>query len=143
VRSAALIGSGAIFGLGLAVSGLFSQEAVLAFLQLSDLGLLLTMAAGVAVAAPFYLLVPRRMTRPLLGGGFERPARTVTGRHLVGGALFGLGWGISGVCPGAALASLGAGNWPMVAGLAGMLLGAYLEGRLEPSAGGRAEADPA
>jgi uncharacterized membrane protein YedE/YeeE len=143
VRTAALIASGAIFGLGLAVSGIFSQEAVLAFLQLSDLGLLLTMAAGIAVAAPFYLLVPRRLARPLLGCGFERPARTVAGRHLLGGALFGVGWGISGVCPGAALASLGAGNWPMLAGLAGMLLGAYLEGRLEPTAGPRPGADPA
>lgn len=143
MRSAALVGSGAIFGLGLAISGLFSQEAVLAFLQLSDLGLLLTMAAGIAVAAPFYLLVPRRLARPLLGGGFERPARTVAGRHLLGGALFGVGWGISGVCPGAALASLGAGNWPMLTGLAGMLLGAYLEGRLEPSAAARPKPDRA
>ena len=134
MRGVAIVGCGAVFGAGLAVSGLYSQEAVLAFLQLRDLGLVFTMAAGVAVAAPFYRLAPRR-ARPVLGSEFERPARELEPRHVLGGALFGVGWGISGVCPGAALASLGAGNLPMLAGLAGMLLGAYGQGRWQARAG--------
>jgi uncharacterized membrane protein YedE/YeeE len=42
--------------------------------------------------------------------------------------VFGIGWGLSGVCPGSAIASIGVGNWPILAAVAGMLLGAYLQG---------------
>ncbi|MHC4941273.1 MAG: YeeE/YedE family protein [Planctomycetota bacterium] len=121
-----LIG-GVVFGVGLGVSGLVRQEVVLSFLHLEDLGLGLVMGAAVAVTLPVYQIAPRLLGRPLLGGTFPRfPSKVVT-PHILGGVLFGLGWGIAGVCPGAALASLGMGNWPMLYGFAGMLVGAYLQ----------------
>jgi len=108
---------GLLFGIGLALSGLTRQEVVLGFLRLDDLGMALTMAAALLVTMPVY-----RLCRG------DRFPRVVQPKHVVGGAIFGIGWGLSGVCPGAALASLGTGNWPMLAGVAGMLIGAYLHG---------------
>ena len=125
--AATLVG-GIVFGVGLGVSGLLRQEVVLSFLYLEDLGLALTMGAAIVASMPIYTIVAARLPQPLLGGHFDRFPRVVARHHIVGGALFGVGWGISGVCPGAALASLGAGNWPMLAGLGGMLAGAYLQG---------------
>jgi uncharacterized membrane protein YedE/YeeE len=48
---------------------------------------------------------------------------------IIGAAIFGVGWGISGQCPGSAVASLGAGNWTVIISLTGMFLGAYLRSR--------------
>ncbi|MHC5023014.1 MAG: DUF6691 family protein [Planctomycetota bacterium] len=119
---------GLLFGFGLAWSGLVQQEIVLSFLRLEDLGLALMMGAALLVAMPLYQIVPRVRSTPPLGPTFDRFPRRVTGRSVLGGAIFGVGWGISGVCPGAALASLGTGNWPILAALAGLLAGAYLQG---------------
>ena len=49
---------------------------------------------------------------------------------LLGAAIFGAGWGLSGVCPGPAIAGLGAGNWPLLWALAGIIVGAGIQGRL-------------
>ncbi len=119
--------AGTVFGFGLGLSGLMRQEVVLSFLYLDDLGLLLTMGAAIAVSMPAYQLLARR-SQPVLGGTFDRFPKSVTRSHITGGVVFGIGWGCAGVCPGAALASLGAGNWPMLAGFAGMLVGAYVQG---------------
>jgi uncharacterized membrane protein YedE/YeeE len=119
---------GVVFGFGLAYSGLAKQEVVLSFLHLEDLGLAVTMAAALAVAMPAYQVAPRLLARPPLGGTFERFPRGIGPRHIVGGVIFGMGWGLSGVCPGAAVASLGLGNWPIFAALAGMAIGAYVQG---------------
>ncbi|MHC4410101.1 MAG: YeeE/YedE family protein [Planctomycetota bacterium] len=122
-----VLAGGIIFGLGLGISGLVRQEVVLSFLHLEDLGLALVMGAAVGVTLPVYQLAPRLLGRPLLGGSFPQFPSRVLPPHILGGVLFGLGWGIAGVCPGAALASLGMGNWPMLYGFAGMLVGAYLQ----------------
>lgn len=125
---------GVVFGFGLAFSGLAKQEVVLSFLHLEDLGLAVTMAAALAITLPTYQAAPRMLPQPLVGGTFERFPMRVTRRHVVGGVVFGLGWGVSGVCPGAAIASLGLGNWPILIALAGMLVGAYVQGSwLAPS----------
>jgi uncharacterized membrane protein YedE/YeeE len=50
-------------------------------------------------------------------------------RTIVGAAIFGVGWGLSGVCPGPAIAGIGDGNWPLLLALAGMFAGAYVQGR--------------
>jgi len=110
---------GLLFGAGLALSGLTEQEVVLGFLRLDDLGMGVTMAAALLVTLPIYRLCERH--------GDRLPA-DIRPRHIVGGAIFGLGWGLSGVCPGSAIASLGTGNWPIVAGVVGLLAGAYLHG---------------
>lgn len=123
--------AGTVFGFGLGMSNLIQQEVVLSFLYMDDLGLLLTMGAAIAIAMPAYQLMVHR-SQPLLGGVFDRFPKSVTRSHVTGGVVFGIGWGLAGVCPGAALASLGAGNWPMLAGFAGMLVGAYAQGLAAP-----------
>jgi uncharacterized membrane protein YedE/YeeE len=119
---------GLLFGFGLAVSNMVEQEIVLGFVQLRDLGLGVTMAGALVITAPIYQLAARLRPRPPLGADFERFPRRVTARNVVGGVVFGIGWGLSGVCPGSAIASIGVGNWPILAAVAGMLLGAYLQG---------------
>jgi uncharacterized membrane protein YedE/YeeE len=64
-----------------------------------------------------------------LGGEFKKRKRTLNKRTVIGAIIFGVGWGISGLCPGSAMASLGIGNLPVLIGIAGMFLGAYIMGR--------------
>jgi len=121
---------GALFGVGLVVSGMYRPQTVLAFLQLHDLGLLLTMGAALAVAFPLYRLTERAHVGPL-----DRIPPEVRPNHVLGGIVFGVGWGLAGVCPGAAFACLGTGNPVILWSLAGMLLGAYAQGRLARPSG--------
>jgi uncharacterized membrane protein YedE/YeeE len=125
---------GLLFGFGLAVSNMVEQEIVLGFVQLRDFGLALTMGGALLVTMPIYQVVARLRKRPPLGGEYERFPRQVAPKNIIGGVIFGVGWGLSGVCPGSALASVGVGNWPILAAVAGMLLGAYLQGVLMSSA---------
>jgi hypothetical protein len=120
---------GALFGFGLAWSGMTQPEVVLSFLQLRDLGLALVMAAAVLVLAPVFWIAPRRMGRSLTGDPLSLEAKTFHPGLIPGAVVFGLGWGVSGLCPGSALASLGIGNWPALIGIAAMFLGAWLRGR--------------
>lgn len=120
---------GVLFGFGLAFSGMARPEVVLSFLQLRDLGLLLVMAAALAVLVPVFQLAPRLRARTLLGEPFSTEVKSFHRGLIPGAVLFGLGWGLSGVCPGAAVASLGLGNGAILIALAGMLLGAWLFGR--------------
>jgi len=107
VKEAAIhLVSGVVFGLGLVVSGMFRQETVLAFLQLTDLGLLLTMGMALAVALPAYKLAARRQRAGKGTPRYETLPGSVRWNHVLGGVIFGLGWGLSGICPGAAFASL-------------------------------------
>ena len=122
---------GLLFGWGLAVCGLSRQETVLSFLELRDLGLALTMMSAYVVTVPVFLLLPRLRRAPLLGGAdepFQRFPMKVSRDNLVGAVIFGTGWGLSGLCPGSAVASLGLLNTPVLYGLAGMVVGAYLQG---------------
>lgn len=122
---------GALFGLGLGLSGMAKQEVVLSFLQLRDFGLMVVMGGGVAVSALAFRLGRGVLGRPLIGS-FEPYRAALRPRTLIGAAVFGLGWGVSGICPGSALASLGLGNWPISIGIAGMFAGAYLQARIWP-----------
>ncbi len=120
---------GALFGLGLARSTMVSPEVVLSFLRWSDFGLLLVLGGAVVVTLAVYQLAPRVLRRPLLGGEFTKHAAVLNRRSLLGAALFGIGWGLCGVCPGPAIAGLGVGNWPTLYALAGLLAGAFVHGR--------------
>ncbi len=120
---------GVLFGLGLSISNMVHPEVVLDFLLLQDLGLLLVLGGAVMVALLAYQLGPRLMGKPVFGSGFSTHPSTLNGRLLIGSAIFGVGWGISGVCPGPAIAGLGVGNWPLLLALGGIALGAYVQGR--------------
>ena len=120
---------GMLFGFGLAFGGMSKQEIVLSFLQLQDLGLLLLLGGSALVTAITINLIPKFLKKPMLGGEFKKRARTLTKRTIIGAIIFGVGWGISGLCPGSAMASLGIGNIPSLIGIAGMFLGAYIMGR--------------
>ncbi|WP_336330143.1 YeeE/YedE family protein [Haloarcula sp. CGMCC 1.2071] len=120
---------GLIFGFGLAYSHMARPEVVLDFLQFEDFGLVFVMFGGAAVTGVAFVLAPRLLGRaPLTGDTFERRLKSFDRNVLVGGAIFGVGWGLSGICPGAAYASLGIGNVTILWALAGMFLGAYLQG---------------
>lgn len=120
---------GALFGFGLAASTMIRPEVVLSFLRFKDFGLLLVLGGAAAVTLIAYQLLPRLMKKPLLAENFGKHPSVMNRNTLVGAAIFGIGWGISGVCPGPAIAGLGAGNWPLLISGAGLLAGAYVQGR--------------
>ena len=120
---------GLIFGFGLAFGGMSKPEIVLNFLKLEDLGLIVLMGCAVVVDFIAINLVPRFIKKPILGGEFKPRTRSLTRNTIIGAIIFGIGWGISGVCPGASLASLGIGNVPILAAIAAMFVGAYVMGR--------------
>ena len=127
-RFAAVLGSGALFGFGLSLATMVRPEVVLSFLRFQDWGLMLVMGGAVAVTLVFYALAPRLLGQPLLGGVFQRHASTWDRDTLRGSALFGVGWGLCGVCPGPAIAGLGTGNWVLLWALLGIALGALAQG---------------
>ena len=120
---------GLLFGFGLAVSTMTHPEVVLAFLTGADLGLVFVMGGGSVVAGLAFWGLPRlRGSAPLTGDSYGRRLKSFDRNVLIGGSIFGVGWGLSGICPGAAYASLGIGNWPILYGIGGMVIGAYLQG---------------
>jgi uncharacterized membrane protein YedE/YeeE len=121
--------SGALFGFGLALSTMVKPEIVIAFLLWRDMGLLLVLGGAVAVTFVAYHLAPRVMKKPWLAHAFDKHASPMTARTLGGAAIFGIGWGLCGVCPGPAIAGLGVGNWPVAISLVAMGVGAYVHGR--------------
>jgi uncharacterized protein len=123
--------SGVLFGLGLSVAQMIRPEVVLSFLLQKDFGLLLVLGGAVAVTLLGYQLLPRLMKRPLFEPSFGQHAASLDQPTLLGAAIFGMGWGISGVCPGPALAALGTGDWRLLAAVIAMFAGAYVEGLWE------------
>ena len=120
---------GLAFGFGLGFSHMARPEVVLNFLQFEDLGLPFVMFGAAVVSGIAFALLPRiRDAAPLTGDPYERRLKAFDRNVLVGGAVFGVGWGLSGICPGAAYASLGVGNVTILWALAGMFLGAYAQG---------------
>jgi uncharacterized membrane protein YedE/YeeE len=109
----AALACGLIFGFGLAISGMTQPTKVLGFLDVLgtasgtwDPTLAFVMIGALAVAAPGYVLA-RRREKPVLAPASVWPSRTDLDRPLIAGAvLFGLGWGLVGLCPGPAIANL-------------------------------------
>ncbi|MDE2047915.1 MAG: YeeE/YedE family protein [Betaproteobacteria bacterium] len=120
---------GALFGFGLALATMVRPEVVLSFLQGRDYGLLLVLGGAAGVTLLAYQTLPRMMRHPLHEPAFGQHPSVLNARTLGGAALFGIGWGISGVCPGPAIAGLGAGDWPLLWAVAGMAVGAWVQGR--------------
>lgn len=118
--------AGLLFGSGLAISGMINPAKVLGFLDIAgnwDPALAFVMVGAVSVAAIGYRLVLRR-DRPLFESTFAVPTRRdFDAPLLVGAAVFGLGWGLAGYCPGPALASFGFGNPETFVFVAAMIAG--------------------
>lgn len=119
---------GALFGFGLSLSTMIQPRVVLSFLRWQDFGLMLVMGGAVVVTLLAYRLAPRLLRQPLLGGSFDRHSALLNRDTLLGSALFGVGWGLAGVCPGPAIAGLGSGQLDLLWALAGILAGAWLQG---------------
>ena len=132
--------AGLVFGLGLIVAGMANPAKVLAFLDLAgawDPSLALVMAGAIAVGAGALLLM-RKRTRSLLGAPMRLPsARNIDRRVVVGSLLFGVGWGLAGICPGPALVLVGyalpKGLVFFAAMLAGMGVFEFIERKREPA----------
>ena len=127
-RVLATLVAGALFGFGLSFSTMIRPEVVLSFLRFQDFGLMLVMGGAVMVVLLTYKLAPRLLQRPLLDHHFHQHPSVWNRDTAVGAALFGVGWGLCGVCPGPAIAGLGAGNWSLLWALAGIALGALVQG---------------
>ena len=125
-RIIAALAAGLIFGLGLALAGMTDPAKVIGFLDLAGAwnpALAFVMGAGVIVTFIGYRLVLAR-PKPVLDARFQIPTRTDIDLPLVGGAaLFGIGWGLAGYCPGPALSSLIAGNGEVFALVGAMIAG--------------------
>lgn len=122
---------GLIFGFGLGFSHMAQPEVVLSFLQLQDLGLIFVMGGAAVVTMVTFFGIARVLgdTRaPLTGATYGRRLKSMDQNVIIGGGIFGVGWGLSGICPGAAYASLGVGNYAILWGIMGMFIGAYLQG---------------
>ena len=126
--------AGLIFGLGLLLAGMANPAKVLGFLDLAgawDPSLALVMAGAIAAALlPFTLA--RKRQQSLLGLPMQLPNKREIDRRLIGGSLlFGIGWGIAGICPGPAVAILLTGHWQVILFVAAMLIGMALFEALE------------
>lgn len=137
-RILASLAAGILFGLGLTVSQMISPAKVLNFLDLSgawDPSLAFVLAGAVGVTLVAFPIVLRRPA-PVLAPKFHLPSKTDIDARLLGGAvLFGLGWGLVGLCPGPALAALGVEFRGVALFVAAMVAGAVLVRLLpEPAA---------
>jgi uncharacterized protein len=123
IRLAVPLSTGLLFALGLGLSGMTRPEQVLAFLEFRDPGLMLTMAGATAVTLLAFPFVLRR-ERPALAAEFVLPTRRDIDRPLVvGAALFGVGWGLVGLCPGPAITGLVGGSPQVLVFVLAMLAG--------------------
>ena len=136
MRKLASFAAGLLFGVGLLLSGLANPAKVIGFLDITgawDPSLALVMAGAIGTALlPFTWAKARK--RSLLGAPMQLPNKRELDGQLIGGSLlFGVGWGIAGICPGPAIAVLLSGHWQVVlfvlAMLGGMLLFSALERR--------------
>ncbi len=134
---------GYLFGLGIVVSGMVNPAKVLNFFDIAgtwDPSLAFVMAGALAVAVPGYRLV-LAARQPVFAPSFQLPDTRRIDVALVGGsAVFGIGWGIAGFCPGAALPALGTGIPDVAlfvgAVVAGVVIARALRGALPVLAGG-------
>lgn len=141
--------AGVLFALGLALSGMTRPSKVIGFLDVGgrwDPSLALVMLGAIAVHL-VAVRVARARPRPLFAKSFDLPSKPerIDGRLVVGSALFGSGWGISGYCPGPALTSIACGALAPIVMVASMIagIGAYelffvsrAQRRKEPVCGG-------
>jgi len=129
MRALSALFVGMLFGLGLTVSGMINPAKIIAFLDVAgawDPSLLVVMASALVVSFFGYRIVLSRRA-PLFGAAFQLPTKTTIDHPLIIGAgLFGVGWGLAGLCPGPAITAIALGKGEvyvfLIALVAGMLL---------------------
>lgn len=128
--------AGLLFGLGIALSGMSNPAKIMNFFDLFgtwDPSLAFVMGGALATTAVGYRVIFGRMPRPVLAPAFQLPTARVIDARLVGGAaLFGIGWGIAGFCPGGAVPALGFAPWPTALFLVAMGAGMLIARNLPP-----------
>ena len=129
---------GFLFGLGLAISEMVNPAKVLGFLDITgnwDPSLIFVMAAGLAVTMLTFRFILKQ-PRPLFESQFHLPSqsKTIDRQLITGAAIFGIGWGLVGYCPGPAIASLAYGQTETVIFLVAMMAGLYVSRRFRRSA---------
>lgn len=129
MRLVIALGAGLLFGLGLAVSRMVDPAKVLGFLDFAgnwDPTLAFVMGGALAVTLPLTLPTLKR-AKPVFADAFSLPTKTQLDAKLVGGsAMFGIGWGLVGYCPGPAISSLAYGQKETLIFLAAMIVGSLL-----------------
>lgn len=128
--------SGLLFGLGLGVSGMTQPSKVMGFLDITgawDASLAFVMIGAILVHMALFRLILKRSS-PLFDTNFHIPTRKdLDLRLLMGAALFGVGWGLGGFCPGPALVSLASGGSAVLVFVATMLFGMLLQHMFDSS----------
>lgn len=118
--------AGLLFGFGLALSQMTDPAKVIGFLDVSggwDPTLLLVMGGAVLVTLISFRFILRR-SRPVFDGEFHLPRRRdLDGRLIAGAAIFGIGWGLAGFCPGPGVAAIAQGVWQPLVFVAGLAIG--------------------
>jgi uncharacterized membrane protein YedE/YeeE len=122
--------SGVLFGFGLIVSQMVNPNKILNFLDITgdwDPSLAFVMGAALLFFIPVYRILKKKLKQPLFTNDFSLPTNTLIDRHLIIGAgLFGIGWGISGICPGPALVNITGSDPKIVVFIIAMMLGMYI-----------------
>lgn len=120
---------GAIFGVGISISGMANPAKVLNFFDIAgvwDPSLIFVMGGALVTTFIGYKLVFGREA-PIFEGRFSLPtSRTIDARLVAGSAIFGIGWGIAGFCPGGALPALGTGRWEVFVFTAALIVGIFI-----------------
>ncbi|KGK19974.1 transporter [Vibrio navarrensis] len=119
--------AGVLFGLGMAISGMIDPAKVIGFLDVAgqwDPSLMFVMGGALAVFMPGYFFIVRQQNKPVNAPSFcLSTQKRVDARLISGATLFGVGWGLAGICPGPAVASLGLGNPQIWIFFAAMMVG--------------------
>ncbi|MEQ8308920.1 MAG: YeeE/YedE family protein [Hoeflea sp.] len=127
--------AGAIFGLGIAISGMANPAKVLNFFDIAgswDPSLIFVMGGALLTAALGYRIVFGARQTPLFDGKFHLPVnKTIDSRLIAGSTVFGVGWGIAGFCPGGAIPALGFGGVSVIAFVGAMVIGIVLARSLD------------
>jgi len=133
---------GLIFGVGISISGMANPAKVLNFFDVAgtwDPSLIFVMGGALITTFIGYRVVLGRK-EPLFEGGFSLPtARSIDARLIGGSAVFGIGWGIAGFCPGGALPALGTGRWEVFAFAAALIAGILIAKFIQTLGASRAQ----
>jgi len=126
--------SGIIFGLGLTISGMVNPQKVLGFLNIFDAwdpSLIFVMVGAIIIFAPLHYIFKKK-SRPILAKNFiSIENKNIDKKLLIGSGLFSTGWGLAGLCPGPAIASISFLNPSSLIFVLFMFVGFFIANRIE------------